>query len=635
MSSKFEFGFVLIHFVNIIVAAYGLFEQCNHTLDLKAGQKILVNSPYYPNAYPAGTSCRYTLRAPTDHQLNFKCDIDINMTYAASNVQLSERCYDEIFYFNREGSELLSGSEYFCGRGSMTRRSFLNRAVISYISMRSQLRLMGIGVKGVTVAGVQMATTPTVTATTAGAAGVSAFNSTAATLNLFNPSNAQKNQSKNKNKNKQTKKKPNGANVTGHHGLTTTPRPSVSAGINNAFAYLATLLSNSIETSVFIAPSAQKTHTNAKRKNQRRKATKPTMKVLTAATDSDLLYVAPLPIYNFLGRNGSNPLPAAPATAPISGDYEYMSAYQLTTTPEPLEERNYRILSNSANYDGYPEGAGKGRFSCLVEAVESQCDCGWSTHTLKVVSASGVAGLNEYSSMAGVLTVNYGKIFCGAVIIHHRFLLSAAHCFISVATSRSDLIEVVVGEHDFSTVLESVYTRYYKIDTIILHEHFRATAEQVRNDIALLRTSQTIEWNRGVAPACLPFRSITGTDGGRRPPVAGQRVATAGWGSISFGGPQSTQLLTAQLDVISAEECRSSLGAVPVGTFCTYTPGRDTCQYDSGGGLYLREGGRLFVVGIVSYGYGCAARQPSVNTKVASHLSWIKDNTAPLTYCIK
>lgn len=184
-------------------------------------------------------------------------------------------------------------------------------------------------------------------------------------------------------------------------------------------------------------------------------------------------------------------------------------------------------------------------------------------------------------------------------------------------------------------MLESVYTRHYKIDTIIRHEHFRATANQVRNDIALLRTSQTIEWNRGVAPACLPFRSITGTDGERKPPIAGQCVETAGWGSISFGGPQSSLLLTTRLDVISAEECRRSLGAFPPATFCTYTPGRDTCQYDSGGGLYLREGGRLFVVGIVSYGYGCAAQQPSVNTKVASYIRWIKDNTAPVTYCIK
>lgn len=303
----------------------------------------------------------------------------------------------------------------------MTRRSFLNRAVISYISTRPLLRLMGIGVKGVTIAGVQMAVTPT-TATTAGTAAVGALNNTATTLNLFNPSNVQKNQNKNKNKNKNKKKRPNGTNVIRNHGLTTTIRPSVSAGINNAFAYLATLLSSSIETSVFIAPSTQTIHTNAKRKNHRRRVTKPTQKVVTTAADSDLLYFSPHPLYNFGGRNGSNPLPVATTTEQISEDF--FRAYQLNPKRESLEERDYRILSNSPNYNGYADGAGNGRFSCLVEAVESQCDCGWSTHTLKVVSASGVAGLNEYSSMAGVLTVNYGKIFCGAVISEYFFRVS-------------------------------------------------------------------------------------------------------------------------------------------------------------------------------------------------------------------
>lgn len=79
MSFKFKLISGLIHFVNVLVVVVGLFEQCNHTLDLKAGHKIFINSPFYPNAYPAGTSCRYTLRAPMDYQLNVKCDIDINV----------------------------------------------------------------------------------------------------------------------------------------------------------------------------------------------------------------------------------------------------------------------------------------------------------------------------------------------------------------------------------------------------------------------------------------------------------------------------------------------------------------------------------------------------------------------------
>nr|CAH7723684.1 unnamed protein product [Callosobruchus chinensis] len=32
---------------------------------------------------------------------------------------------------------------------------------------------------------------------------------------------------------------------------------------------------------------------------------------------------------------------------------------------------------------------------------------------------------------------------------------------------------------------------------------------------------------------------------------------------------------------------------------------------------------RLHLVGVISYGNGCTSRQPSVNTRVTSYLSWI------------
>uniref|UniRef100_W8BSF9 Venom serine protease 34 n=1 Tax=Ceratitis capitata TaxID=7213 RepID=W8BSF9_CERCA len=480
----------------------------------------------------------------------------------------------------------------------MERRSFLNRAVISYISAGPPRRLASVGVKGVTVS-----------------------STTSTTANTQNYQNKNKKKKKHKNKHK----KPSTIQISSE----------TSADISNPFTYLTTLLSNTIETSVFIAPATQQTQKHTKPKDNRGKLTKPTRRGSTAGSN-DLLTFSPEPLNIYNGRNASISIPATTLTTiTLTKNVSTEDFKPTSSINEPLVSRDYRILSNPQNYAGYPAGAGNGRFSCLVESVASQCDCGWSPHTLKVVSPSSAAGLNEYSSMAGVLTIDYGKIFCGAVIIHHRYLLSAAHCFISAATNSSDLLQVVVGEHDLSTVLESVYTHYYRVNAIILHEQFRATFNQVRNDIALLRTSQAMVWNRGVAPACLPFHSITGTSGGLKPPIVGQLVETAGWGSISFGGPQSSLLLSAQLDVIGVEECRRWLGALPPATFCTYTPGRDTCQYDSGGGLYMREGGRLFVVGIVSYGYGCAARRPSVNTKVASYMRWIKSKTESVTYCVK
>lgn len=62
---------------------------------------------------------------------------------------------------------------------------------------------------------------------------------------------------------------------------------------------------------------------------------------------------------------------------------------------------------------------------------------------------------------------------------------------------------------------------------------------------------------------------------------------------------------------------------------CTYAPGKDACQSDSGGPLYYfeRDIGRMLQVGVISYGLACATTKPSVNVRVTSHLVWIVSST--------
>ena len=62
---------------------------------------------------------------------------------------------------------------------------------------------------------------------------------------------------------------------------------------------------------------------------------------------------------------------------------------------------------------------------------------------------------------------------------------------------------------------------------------------------------------------------------------------------------------------------------------CAYTPGTDSCQGDSGGPLVLKEDGRYTVVGVVSYGNGCAlANNAGVYARVTNYLTWINENVA-------
>merc|ERR1739842_134754 len=50
----------------------------------------------------------------------------------------------------------------------------------------------------------------------------------------------------------------------------------------------------------------------------------------------------------------------------------------------------------------------------------------------------------------------------------------------------------------------------------------------------------------------------------------------------------------------------------------------DTCQGDSGGPLTVPENGKYTLVGVVSYGWGCASSRPGIYARVQGFLPWIK-----------
>ncbi|EDW74693.2 LOW QUALITY PROTEIN: uncharacterized protein Dwil_GK15768 [Drosophila willistoni] len=518
--------FLVIGNVFFVVALY---EQCNHEVKLQSGQKLYINSPYYPGLYPVGTSCRYAVQAPDNHLIQFKCDLKLQ----TPSTDLT--CRKEVFHFNAEGDEVLTTSEYFCGSGKFERKSFLNRAVISYISQQWPEKPPRPKLKDKVAAAVTTSTSTT---------------------------------------------------------TTTTPPPPIAE-----------------EEDVEEDLSDEVLH------------------VLQDVGVSDALaYVASLlydePVEDEEERNNVNF---------NNGHTVYLKQLPSHSSSKTSAKRG-KIVSGFLTPSTEPGVAGGGRFSCLIEAQLPNCDCGWSLPSPARIATptNDEAALHEFPPMAGVLTKKQGKVFCGAAIIHQYYLLSAAHCFVSSETKRAELLRIVVGEHRF----ETPFTRRYDLQTLILHEQFAQLPNgQLKNDIALLKTQKPITWSRYVGPACLPLQAALN---GKKLPLVGQQVIAAGWGTTSYGGPQTHRLLKTNLDVIDGQQCRNSLGTVPTHIFCTYTPGRDTCQYDSGGALYERSAqGRLMAVGIVSFGLGCATQQPSVNTRVASFVKWIRGKTPEVAYCLK
>jgi len=133
-------------------------------------------------------------------------------------------------------------------------------------------------------------------------------------------------------------------------------------------------------------------------------------------------------------------------------------------------------------------------------------------------------------------------------------------------------------------------------------------------------------------PACLPASNENTYDG--------ENATVAGWGATEQGGDVSPNLQKVEVPVIPNKQCNWRtlyLGKITENMLCagdTKSGGKDSCQGDSGGPLIVERNNRYLLVGIVSYGYGCAQPlAPGVYTRVGRYPEWIQENTQDCQYC--
>lgn len=187
------------------------------------------------------------------------------------------------------------------------------------------------------------------------------------------------------------------------------------------------------------------------------------------------------------------------------------------------------------------------------------------------------------------------SIHCGASFIAPTILITAAHCIEGTLFGDMEGYEVLNGAAD----LASKAMKRHEITDVVGHPRY--DKQTTDYDFALVRVKQPYG---GTLLSLLSPEENDGLD-------VGSAVQVSGWGVTGTGETAAT-LQKVELELVKRANCNAPVaynGKITERMLCAgfAKGGKDSCQGDSGGPLVVKVGETSRLVGVVSWGEGCAA----------------------------